>query len=507
MSISANRDRRPRASLARSLYVGAAVLPLLSACAVGPDFSRPTPPSVSGYTSGAAPAVTASAEGVAQHFDAGRSPPKDWWKLFNSPALNALMTSAFAANPGAEAAAAQLRRSQDDLRSGYGVFYPQVGGAFSATRQLSSPERAGLSFPNSLFSLFTLSASVNYALDLFGGNRRMVEALGADVDVARANEEATWLTLSGNVVNAVIANAAYEAEIHATEDVIAMEKEQVRLAEVQARAGTAPYANVLGLESELASTEAAIPSLRQKLAQGEDLLAVLCGKVPAEWRATPIAFSELTLPDDVPVSIPSALVRQRPDVLAAEATLHAATANVGVTTAALLPNITLNGGYGVNSTSTSDLFSSGSKFWSLGGTMAQPLFEGGTLWFHRKAAIDALEQSQALYRQSVLAAFEQVADALRALEHDAQALEAEHRSEDAARRALVLVQADYHAGLATYSELLIADVQIHQATIAELQGRALRYQDTVALIAALGGGWGEAEDAAKIAARDQSLPR
>ncbi len=344
-----------------------------------------------------------------------------------------------------------------------------------------------------VFNLFTLSTSVSYALDIFGGQRRLVEGLHAEVDVAHANEQAAYLARTSNVVNTVIARAAYRAEVDATQQLIELQKEQVQLAEAQAQAGTVPYSTVLSLRSQLASYKATIPQLEQKSAQSAHLLAALTGHVPAEWRAPDVTLKDLTLPSDVPVSLPSALVHQRPDILAAEATAHAASANIGVTTAALLPNVTLNGGLEAATNTGASLFPASGKTWSIGAAATAPLFEGGTLWFKRNAAIDNYRQAMALYRQTVLGAFEQVADSLRALDHDAETLLAENDALTAAEQGLRLVQANYQAGLATYLEVLNADAQFHQAAIADIQANAVRYQDTVALFAALGGGWWNGE--------------
>ena len=288
----------------------------------------------------------------------------------------------------------------------------------------------------------------------------------------------------------MIAEAAYRAEVEATRQLIELQKQQVELAEVQAQAGTVPYSTVLSLRSQLASYEATIPQLEQKFAQSADLLAALAGHVPAEWSPPPVRLNDLALPGDLPVSLPSDLVRQRPDILAAEATAHAASANIGVATAALLPSVTLNGGLAAaTNSSLNKLFPANGQAWSVGADATAPLFEGGTLWFKRKAAIDDYHQAMALYRQTVLAAFEQVADTLRALDHDAQILAAEDEALSTAAQALHLIQANYEAGIATYLDVLNADAQYHQAQFADMQAIAIRYQDTVALFAALGGGW------------------
>jgi NodT family efflux transporter outer membrane factor (OMF) lipoprotein len=461
----------------------------LCGCAVGPNFHRPSAPAVTHYSNGADPTTTASVDGTAQRFTPGGKLAADWWHLFNSSQLDAILVEALARNPGLEAAQASLRQSEDSLRSGYGIFYPAIDANAAATRERFSTLTFGQKSAGSVFDLFTLSASVSYALDLFGGQRRLVEGLHAEVDVARATEQATYLTLSANIVNAVIAKAAYRAEIDATEQLIELERQQVKLAEVQAQAGTVPYSNVLSLRSQLASYEATIPQLEQKLVQGDDLLATLAGHVPAEWQAPDVALADLTLPSDLPVSLPSDLIRQRPDILVAEATAHAASANIGVATAALLPSITLGGSLGASSNSASILFPSNGKAWSIGADATAPLFEGGTLWFKRKASIESYRAAMADYRQIVLSAFGQVADTLRALDHDAQTLAAEEEALAAADQALHLIQANYRAGLANYLDVLNADAQDHQSKINQLQAIAVRYQDTVALFAALGGGW------------------
>ena len=469
--------------------VAIAALPLACGCAVGPNFHRPEPPPVTQYTHGTQPTETASVDGNAQRFELAMLVTADWWRLFQSANLDAVVVEAIANNPGLDAAEANLKASQNNLRSGYGIFFPSVDANVGATRERYSAAAFGQHTPGSVFNIFTLSTSVSYALDVFGGQRRLVEQLHAQVDVARANNQAAFLTLTGNIVNTIIARAAYHAELEATRQLIDLQKDQVRLAEIQSQAGTVPYSTVLVLRSQLASNEATIPQLQQKSTQSAHLLAALTGHVPAQWKAPDVKLTDLTLPSDLPVSLPSDLVRQRPDILAAEATAHAASANIGVATAAMLPSVTLNGGAGAATNSTNMLFPANGKAWNLGADVTAPLFQGGTLWFKRKAAVNDYQQAMALYRQTVLTAFEQVADALRALDHDAQALVAQHGALADAEQALHLIQANYQAGLATYLDVLVVDAQYHQAKIADIQAIAVRYQDTVALFAALGGGW------------------
>jgi NodT family efflux transporter outer membrane factor (OMF) lipoprotein len=460
----------------------------LASCAVGPNFHSPAAPRVQRYSS-EDPVTTAAAHGVAQQLSGTADVAADWWKQFHSAALEGIVTDALHNNPGLEAAEASLRASQNTLRSGYGIFFPAIDAAAGAARERFAPASLGESAAGSVFNLFTLGATVSYALDLFGGQRRLVEELRAQVDVSRAEERAAYLALTSNVVNSVIAEAAYRAEVQDTRRLIDLQTEQVRIAEVQFTAGTQPYSAVLALRSQLAASQAAVPQLEQKLAQTEDLLAALSGTTPGEWRDPGVGLDDLQLPAELPVSVPSALVRHRPDVMASEATAHAASAAIGVATAAMLPSVTLTGSFERLSNKADVLFPKAGRAWSAGADASAPLFQGGTLWFRRKAALDAYAQATALYRQAVLAAFEQVADALRALDHDASALAAQDEALDAARQALRLTQANYAAGIAGYLDVLNADAQLQQSEIANIQALALRYQDTVALYAALGGGW------------------
>ncbi len=399
-------------------------------------------------------------------------------------------------NPTLQAAQASLQQSEDNLRAGYGIFYPQLGASFQPTRQQFSPTRFGATTGPSIFNLYTLQATAGYVLDVFGGERRTVEGLGAQADIQYYNAQGTYLSLSGNIVNAIVAEAAYEAEIEATEQIIRLFKAQLSITAAQVQAGTVPYANLLSIQSQLATTEATLPPLQQQMAHTRHLLATLAGQAPADWAPPRVALSELKLPDDLPVSLPSDLVRQRPDILVAEAQLHSASAQIGVATAALFPSFSLNANYGWNSTTLSTLFASNAAFWTMGASLATPLIQGPTLWFQRKAAIDAYQQSLANYRQTVLGALAQVADALDALQHDAQTLSAQSQAVEASAEALHLIQANYQAGTVNYLQVLIADYQYQQAELSYIQAMGQRLQDTAALFVALGGGWWRAPGSA-----------
>lgn len=450
-------------------------------CSVGPDFHRPAAPNDQGYLPGGQPS-TEDAAGKAQWFDRSRDVGGAWWEMLQSPPLNAIVRGALAANPGLDSARASLRRTQDNLRAGYGVFFPQLDGSGGASRQRTNMAPGVL--PSGTYNLFTASATVSYTIDIWGGGRRQIEILAAAVDAQRYTLAAAYVMLTANIVDTVIAQAAYGTEIDETRATLVLLRDQVRIAAVQAEGGTAPYSNVLALESQLASTNATLPPLEQKIDQAANLLAALSGLTPANWPGAPVALTDLALPQNLPLSLPSVLVRQRPDVLLAEATLHAANAGIGVATAAMLPNITLSAGYGVASTG-----GSWSPLWDLAAGLTQPLFHGGTLYYQRKAAVDARDAAAADYRTTVLGAFQQVADALRGLGHDADAVSAQTEAVDTSSRALHLLQVNYKAGIVTYLQVLVADIQYQQAKIGYVQAVAQRLQDTVALYAALGGGW------------------
>lgn len=471
----------------RSLLAGFLLL-ALTGCAVGPDFVRPQPAGPDHYIHGKQLQNTVSIDGQVQHFEHGAEISADWWQLFQSPLLNSLIEKAIANNATLQAAQAGLQQSQENLRAGYGIFYPQFDLAGGAGRQRFSAVRFGSPASN-IFNLFTLSASVSYALDVFGAQRRTVESLSARRDFQRYTVLATYLTLIGNIVNTVIARAAYEAQIQTTQQMIVSQQEQIKLTEFQIKAGIVEYANVVNLRAQLATLEASIPLLTQKRSQAEHLLATLIGQAPGEHELPKIELADLSLPTNLPITLPSSLVRQRPDILLAEAQLHEYSAHIGVATAALFPSFTLSGTYGQNSRNFLDLFLSSGNFWSIGTNFVAPLFHGGTLWLQRKAAIDAYQQSLAHYRQTTLDALVQVADILLALKYGAEALLHQSQELDLAQERMQLVQTNYQAGLVNYLQVLIAENQYHQRKISYLQTLGQRFQDTAALFVALGGGW------------------
>ncbi|HVV48236.1 MAG TPA: efflux transporter outer membrane subunit [Polyangia bacterium] len=460
-----------------------------ASCAVGPTYVRPEAPKSKGYTVGESFGATPMAAGQSQQIAASNVLTPDWWRLLRAPELDAIVADALAHNPTLDAAEATLRKTQDTLRAGYGVFFPDADLSGGASRQKFSPARFGSAAAPSVFNLFTLSGTVSYAFDVWGGQRRTVEALRAQVDAQRYTMIGAYEMIAGNIVNAVIAAAAYQAQIDATNELLRLEEDQVHLGHAQAEAGTVPYSNVLSLESQIALTRATLPPLAQKIEQAQHLIATLAGRLPGDWCPPAIPLAALALPTEIPVSLPAALVRQRPDVLVAEAQLHASTAQIGVATAAMLPNVTLSASYGLNSTTAGGFGSSNSMFWSVLGGLTQPLFHGGALYYQRKAAIDARDQAFSSYRQTVLGAFQQIADGLRALQYDGDALAAEEAAVKSAGDAFRLVQINYDSGLVSYLEVLTANAQYLQSRLGFIQVQAQRLEDTVALFVALGGGW------------------
>lgn len=483
---------------------------LAGGCTLGPDFSRPPPPRVEQFEQGMPVQGPLAAAGDVQRFSADTPLRDDWWTLFGSRAIDDAVSASITGSPTLAQAQATLRRSENLLRAGAGVFFPQVDAQAGASRQRYSPLKVGQNLPSSIFNLFTLSASISYSLDLWGGERRKVESLAAQSDEARYALAATWIALTANVVNTMIARAAYRDEIDATQQMIGLVAEQIDVTQAQVTAGASAYAAVLTLENERATLEASLPALRQKCAEADDLLATLAGEFPAERAPVAVSLADIALPSTLPQTVPAQLVRRRPDILQAEATLHAASADVGVATAALFPDLTLSAAGGYENGVLHALTSSAGWTWSAGAGITAPLFHGGTLRYQRKAALDAYDASGAAYRQVVLAAFAQVADTLRALENDAAALDAQSRAVASSAEALRLVKAGYEAGTVGYLDILVADGQYHQARIAWLQARAQRLQDTVALYTALGGGWDAASvpgDAAHAAASTRDVAR
>jgi NodT family efflux transporter outer membrane factor (OMF) lipoprotein len=468
---------------------------VLTACAVGPNFKPPAAPDTRGFVpAGALPATTTSAPlpgGEAQRFVDGLDIPGQWWTLFKSAELNALIDRGLANSPTLEAAQAALRQANETMAAQRGALYPSVTGSTQFERQRES--LAGIGIPglpaDSIFNLSTATLNVSYTLDAFGGVRRQVESLQAQADYERFTLEATYLTLTANIVTAAITEASLRAQIAATEDIARSQTTQLDITQRRVTAGGASRADVLQQQATLQSTLASLPPLRSQLAQERNQLATYVGSLPADYTGAEFKLDSLTLPADLPVSVPSKFVEQRPDVREYSALLHQATAQVGVATANMLPQLTLTGSYGGETGSYSNIFSPEALVWSAIAGLTQPIFKGGQLLHTRRAAVAAAQEAAANYKATVLTAFQNVSNTLYALQADADALAAETTAERSAAESLKLVQLQYKAGGASYLQVLTAEQTYQTAAVALVKARAQRYADTAALFQALGGGW------------------
>ncbi|HLH96680.1 MAG TPA: efflux transporter outer membrane subunit [Xanthobacteraceae bacterium] len=481
--------------IALGSYVSIAAVALasltLAGCMVGPDFVVPALPLTAGFTPGGKLPETDSApvdNGEAQKFLKGRDIPGDWWRVFHSRQLDKLVADALLANPSLEAAQATLWQAQETLYAQAGVLLPSIDGNASATRQQFSPATFGQSGKPILFNLFQTSVNVSYSPDLFGGKRRQIESNEAQVDYQRFELEATYLTLTANVVTAAIQEFSLRGQIEATEEIIKAQTDQLDLIQQQFNLGSVARTDVLAQQSELAQSQATLPVLQKQLAQQRHLLQELTGRFPNE-ETPALDVSMLRLPTNLPVSLPSRLVEQRPDIRAAEAQLHQASAQVGVAIANRLPQINLTGEYGSAALSTATLLTPGSIIWNIGASATQPIFHGGTLLHQERAAEAAYEAAAAQYKSTVLMAFQNVADVLKALQADATALSAQDKATQAASDSLELIRSQYRLGSIPYVNLLTAQRTYQQARLTLVQAQAARLADTAALYQALGGGW------------------
>jgi len=477
-----------------ALVALAAVLAVgLGGCALGPDFKTPGPPAApdAGYTPTPMPARTASAPGIggaAQQFEWGLDIPAQWWTVFRSPALDQLLRAALEQNPNMAAAEASLRQAQENYNAqAGGLLYPAVTGQLGAGRQKVPESSVGAGA--GVFNLYNASVNVAYTPDVFGATRRTLEGAQALVDYQRFQVEATYLALSANVVTTAIRQASLRAQLQATREVLDALTKQLGVIEKQFEYGAIPRTTVLSQRNQVAQVVATIAPLEKALAQSTHQLSVLAGRLPGEGGMPSFALESLALPERLPVSLPSTLARQRPDVRASEELLHQASALVGVATAAQYPQFTLSGAFGSSSQTFGSLFDSQNTAWNLAAGLTAPIFNGGALRAQRRAAEAAYEAAAAQYRATLLTAFQNVADSLRALDADADALKAQAEAEALAAESLALAEQQYKLGGISYLSLLDAQRSYQQTHIALVQAQAARYADTAALFQALGGGW------------------
>jgi NodT family efflux transporter outer membrane factor (OMF) lipoprotein len=472
----------------------------LGACAVGPDFHRPAAPASQDYEPNGTPAATSSTsgpDGSAQQFVRNMDIPGQWWTLFHSEPLNALVEDSIKHNPDVAAAEEALRAAMENVRAQEGQFFPQANASVDPTRQETGTVLASALASNAtLYNLTTAQLSISYTPDLWGANRRSVESLVAQADAQRFQLEATYLTLTTNVVNAAVNEAALRAQIASTQDMIDSQQKILDANRKQLALGDMGEADIAAQVATLEQTRATLPPLQKQLAQQRDLLAVLAGRAPDQDVSAHFELDALQLPADLPVSLPARLVEQRPDVRMAEANLHAACAQVGVAFAARLPNISITANGGSAAEQMHNLFSSGSNFWNLGAAITAPIFDGGTLKHRQRAAEAEYRQAAEQYRSTVMSALQNMADSLHAAQSDADALVASSRAERAAARSLEIAQRQYAVGDISMVALLNAQVTYRQAELALIQAREARYADSVALFQAVGGGWWNRQDVA-----------
>lgn len=476
--------------LLSTFAVAAFVLAVLAGCSVGPRYHAPAPPTVDGYTPEAQPLTTVSspgAAGVQQHLDPSMDIPAQWWTLFQSPELDRMVREALVNSPTLAQAEASLKQAQEEANARTGqTKYPSASASIAAQREQVSLAAFGVPLPNPPpFNLLNGSIAVSYALDMFGSNRRLVEGLNAQVEYQKWELQAARLMLAGNVVSAAIRQAQLRSQIDLTHQMLAIQEQQLAISERLLQAGAVAKYNVSQQHTLVEQTRASIPPLQQELDVVNDQLAVLIGKSPATAHIESINLDSLHLPQELPVSLPSSLVRQRPDIRAAEALLHQACANVGVATANLYPQIVLSGSGGGIGTS----FANGGPVWSLGGSLAQPIFNGGYLRAEKRKAVAAYEEAGAAYQQIVLQAFEQVADSLRAIDNDAQTLQARTEAAAQAETTYNVSSQRFSAGGISQLSLLDSQRQYLQTALDRSNSAAARYADSASLFQALGGGW------------------
>ena len=466
----------------------------LAGCTVGPNFHAPAAPDVNRYTEGPTPSATVAsnvAGGAVQHLQVGQDIAGDWWTLFQSPRLTALVNQALRANPDLQAAQATLREAEENLRAEQGSLFPSITASASIEREKASAAAYGISGIGALSptTLYNPGLNLSYTLDVFGGVRRQIEQLGAQVDYQRYELEAAYLNLTSEVVTEAFTEASLEGQIQATQDIIKLYQQQLAVMQQRFAAGGVSGADVLAQQANLTAAQATLPPLQKQLEQVRNQLAVYVGTTPSQFSGPTIDLSALTLPVDLPLSVPSKLVEQRPDIQAYEALLHSASAQVGIATANLLPQITLSASYGREGTTPAQLFTPAGIVWSLASSATETIFDGGALRAKRRSAVAALDAAAAQYSSTVNTAFQQVANAIVAIQQDAQTLQADLQSEQTAASSLRVAEAQYRAGGVTYVSVLQAQQTYQSARLTLVSAQAARFADTVSLYQALGGGW------------------
>jgi NodT family efflux transporter outer membrane factor (OMF) lipoprotein len=471
----------PRRARAATLCV----LAVLGACSVGPDFKRPDPPAAERYTSDT-PAVEISSAAT-QHLALGKEIEGDWWSLFRSGTIDSVVQQALEHNRTLEAAAQTLLQSRELARAQAGLRYPQVGLTAGVGRQQYGAEFFGGDFSFPPFTYFAAGPTVSYTLDYTGGIGRSIEQLQAQAEASHQQLNAAYLSVSGQAVMQAITIASLRAQIATVETILEQDRDNLRLVRTAFEAGSVARIDVVSAESQIASDSALLPPLRQELAKAHHALSLVLGRSPEKELPADLDLAQIVLPLEIPVSLPSALAHRRPDILAAEARLHAATSAVGIAESNFYPKIQLTGTVGPQAVTSGGLLDRSSIAWSLISGLTMPLFDGGTLHAQKRAAVDAMRASAASYQETVLEAFTQVADLLDALAHDAEQLDAQDQAQKAAEANLSLTRAAYQEGNVGILQVLDAQRSYQQARLGFVQTMAQRYLDTVQLFLALGG--------------------
>jgi len=464
----------------------AAALAAAGGCAVGPDFKRPPAPATDAY--GSAPVTTGD---EAQRLVAGMDIPSQWWTLFKSPALDQLVEQALTANPDVGAAQAAMRQAHELYLAQRTSFLPVVQGSLGGERSefptgtLTSPTTAS----SSTYTLYTAQLTLSYAPDIFGATRRQVEMSKAQFESSRFQLEATYLTLSSNVVVTAVQEASLRGQIAATTRLLQLQQQLTAIVQRQRSLGTVSDLDVLAQQSAEAQTAQTLPPLQKQLGQSRDALTALLGRLPSEEPEATFRFDDLTLPAELPLSVPSQLVEQRPDVRQAEENMHAASAADGIALANMLPQFSIDADVGSSALKLGKLFTPYTGFWDAGASLTQTLFDAGALKHRHRAADAALDQAAAQYRAAVILACQNVADTLRALQADATALRASAEADRAAKATFDLARRQRELGTVGLLTLLSAEQAYRQAELALVQAEANRYSDTAGLFQSLGGGW------------------
>jgi NodT family efflux transporter outer membrane factor (OMF) lipoprotein len=502
MTANKSEHRMHYSQMRFSRCISALAFLTLSGCSVGPDFSTPQPPNVESFT----PEKLTSIGGPGKdrlRLELEASVPQRWWETFHNDKLNKLIAAAIEYNPSIDAAEAAIKVAYFNAEAQKGAFLPTA--MFGSNSQYywqntvmnfqngnpTNPTGDALD-PTTVFKpygLFLKQMSIIYNVDIWGANRRSVESLEAQTDQQRYLLEAIYIALTSNVAAAAVTEATLRGQIAAIQRVIVIEKEILQIIQGRVSVGSSSQAEFLMQQTALGQAMQMLPPLEKQLSQQRNLLTALAGQYSTAQVPETFNLDQLELPKSLPVSLPSTFVRQRPDIRAAEANMHAAAAQIGVAIAARLPNLTLAPQFGYGAFNFAQIFVPASGFYILGGAVAHTLFDGFSLLNQQKAAEAGLVLADAQYRQSVILAFQNVTDALRALQADTKAVKAARFTEDSARKNLTIASGQLKIGSISQIELLNAQQAYLTASVATVQAEGSRLADVVGLFMALGGGW------------------